>query len=94
MMWQLWLACSLLIRRYAKYESHGSAVGMVAEFTVTGNELKVDRVPIAADTGHVVNPRTVASAGWRSARPSVLPIILRRKAAPHIPNRRGDRRRP
>ncbi len=46
-------------RGMAIHESYDSIVGMVAEVTVTGNDLKIDRVVIAADTGHVVNPRTV-----------------------------------
>ena len=46
-------------RGMAIHESYDFIVGMVAEVTVTGNELKIDRVVIAADTGHVVNPRTV-----------------------------------
>jgi isoquinoline 1-oxidoreductase subunit beta len=46
-------------RGMAIHESYDSIVGMIAEVTVSGGEVKVDRVVIAADTGHVVNPRTV-----------------------------------
>jgi isoquinoline 1-oxidoreductase beta subunit len=46
-------------RGMAIHESYDSIVGMIAEVTVTGGDIKVDRVIIAADTGHVVNPRTV-----------------------------------
>jgi isoquinoline 1-oxidoreductase subunit beta len=46
-------------RGMAIHESYDSIVGMIAEVTVTGGDIKVDRVVIAADTGHVVNPRTV-----------------------------------
>jgi isoquinoline 1-oxidoreductase subunit beta len=46
-------------RGMAIHESYDSIVGMIAEVTVTGGGVKVDRVVIAADTGHVVNPRTV-----------------------------------
>ena len=48
-------------RGIAIHESYDSIVGMIAEVTVgAGGELKVERVVIAADCGHVVNPRTVA----------------------------------
>lgn len=47
-------------RGMAIHESYDSIVGMIAEVTVNPpGRLKVDRVVIAADTGHVVNPRTV-----------------------------------
>jgi isoquinoline 1-oxidoreductase beta subunit len=46
-------------RGMAIHESYDSIVGMIAEVTVSDGGIKVDRVVIAADTGHVVNPRTV-----------------------------------
>ena len=48
-------------RGVAVHESYDSIVGMVAEVTVTGGQVKVDRVVIACDCGTVVNPRGVES---------------------------------
>jgi isoquinoline 1-oxidoreductase beta subunit len=48
-------------RGLAIHESYDSIVGMIAEVAVSPkSELKVERVVIAADCGHTVNPRTVA----------------------------------
>jgi isoquinoline 1-oxidoreductase subunit beta len=47
-------------RGLAVHDSYDSIVGMVAEVAVSpAGALKVERVVIAADCGHVVNPRTV-----------------------------------
>jgi isoquinoline 1-oxidoreductase beta subunit len=46
-------------RGVAVHESYDSIVGMIAEVTVTGGQVKVDRVVIACDCGTVVNPRGV-----------------------------------
>jgi isoquinoline 1-oxidoreductase beta subunit len=42
------------------HECHNSIVGMIAEVAVNAkSEVKVERVTVAVDCGHVVNPRTV-----------------------------------
>ncbi len=47
-------------RGMAIHESYNSIVGMIAEVAVGGRgEVKVERVVIACDCGHTVNPRTV-----------------------------------
>jgi isoquinoline 1-oxidoreductase beta subunit len=46
-------------RGIAIHECYDSIVGMVAEVAITNGELKVERVVIACDCGHTVNPRTV-----------------------------------
>jgi isoquinoline 1-oxidoreductase beta subunit len=47
-------------RGMAVHECYGSIVGMIAEVAIgPEGELKVERVVIAADCGHTVNPRTV-----------------------------------
>ena len=46
-------------RGIAIHESYNSIVGMIAEVAVANGELKVERVVIACDCGHVVNPRSV-----------------------------------
>jgi len=47
-------------RGMAIHESYNSIVGMIAEVAVGGRgEIKVERVVIACDCGHTVNPRTV-----------------------------------
>ena len=46
-------------RGIAIHESYNSIVGMIAEVAVANGELKVERVVIACDCGHTVNPRTV-----------------------------------
>jgi isoquinoline 1-oxidoreductase beta subunit len=47
-------------RGMAIHESYDSIVGMIAEVSVDArDEMKVERVVIAADYGHTVNPRTV-----------------------------------
>ena len=47
-------------RGIAVHECYGSIVGMIAEVAIgPDGELKVERVVIAADCGHTVNPRTV-----------------------------------
>jgi isoquinoline 1-oxidoreductase beta subunit len=47
-------------RGLAIHESYDSIVGMIAEVAIDARGgLKVERVVIAADCGHVVNPRTV-----------------------------------
>jgi isoquinoline 1-oxidoreductase subunit beta len=47
-------------RGIAIHECYGSIVGAVAEVRVTRGEVKVDRVVVALDCGHAVNPLTVA----------------------------------
>jgi isoquinoline 1-oxidoreductase beta subunit len=47
-------------RGIAMQESFGSIVAHVAEVTVAGGEVRVDRVVCAADCGTVVNPNLVA----------------------------------
>jgi isoquinoline 1-oxidoreductase beta subunit len=47
-------------RGLAIHECYDSIVGMIAEVSINARgELKVDRVVIAADCGHTVNPRSV-----------------------------------
>jgi isoquinoline 1-oxidoreductase beta subunit len=46
-------------RGVAVHESYDSIVGMIAEVSLVGSEVKVDRVVIACDCGTVVNPRGV-----------------------------------
>jgi isoquinoline 1-oxidoreductase beta subunit len=46
-------------RGIAVHESYDSIVGMTAEVTVAGGEVKVERVVIVCDCGVVVNPRGV-----------------------------------
>jgi isoquinoline 1-oxidoreductase beta subunit len=46
-------------RGMAIHESYNSIVGMIAEVAVANGDLKVERVVIACDCGHTVNPRTV-----------------------------------
>ena len=47
-------------RGLAIHESFGTIVGEIAEVAVTPKgEVKVERVVVAVDSGHVVNPRTV-----------------------------------
>ncbi len=46
-------------RGIAIHECYDSIVGMIAEVAVTNGDLKVERVVIACDCGHTVNPRTV-----------------------------------
>jgi isoquinoline 1-oxidoreductase beta subunit len=47
-------------RGIAIHECYDSIVGMIAEVAISSSgELKVERVVIAADCGHTVNPRTV-----------------------------------
>lgn len=47
-------------RGIAIHECYGSIVGAVAEVAVVKGEVKVSRVVVAFDSGHVVNPLTVA----------------------------------
>jgi isoquinoline 1-oxidoreductase subunit beta len=47
-------------RGVAVHECYGSIVGAVAEVAVTKGEVKVNRVVVAFDCGHAVNPLTVA----------------------------------
>jgi isoquinoline 1-oxidoreductase subunit beta len=47
-------------RGIAIHECYGSIVGAVAEVSVTRGQVKVERVVVAFDSGHVVNPLTVA----------------------------------
>ncbi len=48
-------------RGIAIHESYGTIVGEIAEVAVSPKgEVKVERVVVAVDSGHVVNPRTVA----------------------------------
>ncbi len=47
-------------RGIAIHECYGSIVGAVTEVAVTKGEVKVERVVVALDCGHVVNPLTVA----------------------------------
>ena len=47
-------------RGIAIHECYGSIVGAVAEVAVTKGEVKVERVVVALDCGHAVNPLTVA----------------------------------
>jgi isoquinoline 1-oxidoreductase subunit beta len=46
-------------RGIAIHECYDSIVGMVAEVAIASGDLKVERVVIACDCGHTVNPRTV-----------------------------------
>jgi isoquinoline 1-oxidoreductase beta subunit len=47
-------------RGLASHECYDSIVGMIAEVSINARgELKVERVVIAADCGHTVNPRSV-----------------------------------
>jgi isoquinoline 1-oxidoreductase beta subunit len=47
-------------RGIAVAENHGSVVGTVAEVTVSdGDQIKVDRLVVAVDCYHVVNPRII-----------------------------------
>jgi isoquinoline 1-oxidoreductase beta subunit len=47
-------------RGIAIHESYGTIVGEIAEVAVSPKgEVKVERVVVAVDSGHVVNPRTV-----------------------------------
>ena len=47
-------------RGIAIAENHGSVVGTVAEVTVSNNgQLKVDRLVVAVDCYHVVNPKII-----------------------------------
>lgn len=46
-------------RGVALHESFGSIVAMVAEVTLSGGEVKIDRLTCAADAGTVVNPAIV-----------------------------------
>jgi len=47
-------------RGIAVAENHGSVVGTVAEVTVTnGDQIKVDRLVVAVDCYHVVNPKII-----------------------------------
>jgi isoquinoline 1-oxidoreductase subunit beta len=46
-------------RGIAIHECYGSIVGTVAEVAVRQGEVKVERVVVAFDSGHVVNPLTV-----------------------------------
>jgi isoquinoline 1-oxidoreductase beta subunit len=43
----------------AVHESFGSVVAMVAEVSITKNNLKVHKVTVAVDCGQVVNPDTI-----------------------------------
>jgi isoquinoline 1-oxidoreductase subunit beta len=47
-------------RGIAIHECYGSIVGAVAEVSVEGGRARVGRVVVAFDSGHVVNPLTVA----------------------------------
>ncbi|HEY6995614.1 MAG TPA: molybdopterin cofactor-binding domain-containing protein, partial [Xanthobacteraceae bacterium] len=47
-------------RGIAIHECYGSVVGAVAEATVAQGQVKVERVVVAFDCGHAVNPLTVA----------------------------------
>ncbi|MGH7061529.1 MAG: xanthine dehydrogenase family protein molybdopterin-binding subunit, partial [Stellaceae bacterium] len=47
-------------RGIAIHECYGSVVGAVAEVAVTSGRVKVDRVVVAIDCGHAVNPLTIA----------------------------------
>jgi isoquinoline 1-oxidoreductase beta subunit len=47
-------------RGIAIHECYGSIVGAVAEVAVTKGQVKVERVVVALDCGHAVNPLTVA----------------------------------
>ena len=47
-------------RGIAIHECYGTIVGEVAEITIKNGELKVDRITLAADAGHVVNPLSFA----------------------------------
>ncbi len=47
-------------RGIAIHECYGSIIGAVAEVAVTRGEVKVERVVVALDCGHAVNPLTVA----------------------------------
>ena len=47
-------------RGIAIHEAYGTIVAEVAEITLRKGELKVDRVTVALDCGHVVNPLSVA----------------------------------
>jgi isoquinoline 1-oxidoreductase beta subunit len=47
-------------RGIAIHECYGSIIGAVAEAAVTKGEVKVERVVVALDCGHAVNPLTVA----------------------------------
>jgi isoquinoline 1-oxidoreductase beta subunit len=47
-------------RGIAIHEAYGTIVAEVAEITLINGKLKVDKVTIAADSGHVVNPLSFA----------------------------------
>ena len=47
-------------RGIAIHEAYGSIVGEVAEITINDGVLKVDKITIAVDCGHAVNPLSVA----------------------------------
>lgn len=47
-------------RGIAIHEAYGTIVGEVVEITLINGKLKVDKVTIAADSGHVINPLSFA----------------------------------
>jgi isoquinoline 1-oxidoreductase beta subunit len=47
-------------RGLAIHEAYGTIVGEVAEITIDHGQLKVDKITVAVDCGHAVNPLSVA----------------------------------
>jgi isoquinoline 1-oxidoreductase beta subunit len=60
-------------RGIAVAENHGSVVGTVAEVTISDrDQIRVDRLVVAVDCYHVVNPRS-SRPRWNRVRCSVFP---------------------